>query len=635
MRSLPSKVLCVVSLVLLGTFLNSFSAFAEGTEFIDQVLVNVPISCTIRGTGTNSHNAEILNGTVNSSIGDTTVKVVCNDNGGFAVYAIGFTDDTDGKNVLASTTLGSTYDIITGTATGPVNNNDVSNWAMKLSTVTNPTPAFPVTIQNSFDSFHAVPSSSTLVAKRTSATDMGDSAVGSIFNTTYQAYIAKEQPADTYTGKVKYTLVHPSTEVPAQPQTTASGKICYYANSAVAVGTMGCQEVSSSDTTATLFASNFSRTGYGFAGWSDVYNYETNTNAHFYGPNEDITFTAGDYTGSNPGLSLYAVWIPSAGSFQDSSKVSQLCGTGSGSLTAAVYNDEGDSDESTWSITAGLSSISALTDIRDNQTYAIAKLSDGRCWMIENLRLDNTATLTLANTNNPLNDGTNVTLKHNYTDTQTYNTLSATSSVAYNADTAPDGWCSDNTAACDDQSRLRTDNTANRATYASGATMSANANLYSYGNYYNWYSATAGHGTYSTVAGVTTTGDICPAGWHLPTGHTTSATVSGEFGLLSDSLGGYKYANNVSRPMNTSTTPTVTIMLQRVRHFPNNIVYSGIVRAGSLDNRGSTGSLLSSMAAANDTDHNLNFNSDGIALGIGTGPKYNGNAIRCIAPSGT
>ena len=59
------------------------------------------------------------------------------------------------------------------------------------------------------------------------------------------------------------------------------------------------------------------------------------------------------------------------------------------------------------------------------------------------------------------------------------------------------------------------------------------------------------------------------------------------------------------------------------------------MRAGSLDNRGSTGSLLSSMAAANDTDHNLNFNSDGIALGIGTGPKYNGNAIRCIAPSGT
>ena len=37
--------------------------------------------------------------------------------------------------------------------------------------------------------------------------------------------------------------------------------------------------------------------------------------------------------------------------------------------------------------------------------------------MIENLRLDNTAQLTLANTNNPLNDGTNVTLKHNYIDT--------------------------------------------------------------------------------------------------------------------------------------------------------------------------------------------------------------------------
>ncbi|MBR3122387.1 hypothetical protein IKF28_03025 [Candidatus Saccharibacteria bacterium] len=624
MRSLPSKVLCVVSLVLLGTFLNSFSAFAEGTEFIDQVLVNVPISCTIRGTGTNSHNAEILNGTVNSSIGDTTVKVVCNDNGGFAVYAIGFTDDTDGKNVLASTTLGSTYDIITGTATGPVNNNDVSNWAMKLSTVTNPTPAFPVTIQNSFDSFHAVPSSSTLVAKRTSATDMGDSAVGSIFNTTYQAYIAKEQPADTYTGKVKYTLVHPNTEAPAQPQTTASGKICYYANSAVVEGTMGCQEVASSDTSAKLFASNFSRAGYGFAGWSDAYDYGTNANAHFYGPNEDITFTAGDYTGSNPGLSLYAVWVPSAGSFQDSSKTTTVCN----GLTAASVSG-----------TRTLASVSALTDTRDNQTYAIAKLADGNCWMIENLRIDNTAQLTTLNTNNPLSEGTSVTLKHNYADAQTYNTLSATSSVAYDADTAPDGWCKLDSATCDDQSRLRTDNTANRASYASGATMSTGANLYTYGNYYNWYSATAGRGTYGFNSNNSSTvGDLCPTNWRLPKGGDKSRIVGSDdnefWNLIVDALnGGTNPANYSSEDMPFySGAAEAGPVNALIRTWPNNFVHSGYVNGASLNSRGTDGFYWSSTVNSSNNAYSLRFYGTNVYLAT-YGNEYYGRAIRCMAQS--
>ncbi len=71
--------------------------------------------------------------------------------------------------------------------------------------------------------------------------------------------------------------------------------------------------------------------------------------------------------------------------------------------------------------------------------------------MIENLRLDNTTKLTIANTNNPLNDGTNVTLKHNYDDTETYNTLYAS-----------DDWCNSSNDACYNQSRLRTDNTSSR-----------------------------------------------------------------------------------------------------------------------------------------------------------------------------
>ena len=185
------------------------SAFADGTNVVDKVNIRVPVSCTMEGTGMNSHNAEIANGQYNSNIGESTLKAYCNDNNGFIIYAIGYTDNTDGKNVLTSSTLGSTHDIITGTAIAPVGNVDNSQWAMKLSTVSSPTPTYPITIQNSFDSFHTVPDEYTAVAKRTGGTDVGTQAEGTTLKTTYQAYISKTQSAGTYTGQVKYTLLHP------------------------------------------------------------------------------------------------------------------------------------------------------------------------------------------------------------------------------------------------------------------------------------------------------------------------------------------------------------------------------------------------------------------------------------------
>ncbi len=625
-----------IGLIFLFSLIFSSSVSAE--DVVDIINITVPVSCTISGTGMNTHNAEITNGTYQANIGTTTLHAFCNDSNGFAIYATGYTGDEIGatnSNKLVGTAASSNATIDTGLATS-AGNPDVSNWAMKLAITqdsgdTSGSNAF--TIDNSFNNYHIVPNEYIKVAHKNSATDMTAVTGGVKLTTTYAAYIAKTQPADTYTGKVIYTLVHPASEVPAQPQPTTAGYINYYANSTTAVGTMGRQAAADGNT-VTLFASNFSRTGYGFAGWSDAYDYATNPNANFYGPNEDITVPTG--TTAN-GLALYAVWVPSAGIFQNSAKVAELCGTGAGSLTAAVYNNEGDSDESTWSITAGLSSISALTDTRDNQTYAIAKLSDGKCWMIENLRLDNTAELTIANTNNPLNDGTNVTLKHNYTETTTYNTLSATSSSIFNADTAPDGWCTiNNNNWCSDQSRLRTDNTSNRVTYVSTDTMSISANLYSYGNYYNWYSATAGRGTYSIGANATTIGDLCPFGWHLPTGHSISAVSSGGFGLLSNSLGGYKNSSNVAQTMNSSTAPTATIMDERLRHFPNNFVNSGYIYGSSLSYRGSGGIYWSSTASSNNGVYHFYFDGVYVYPGSNNGNgKYSGRVIRCLVSSGS
>ena len=214
----------VVFSLLSGLVLSSTYASADD-PVIDEVNVTVPISCTLSGTGMDSHITELHNTESDSTIGETIMKAYCNDNNGFSIYAIGFTDDEYGKNVLTDSNLGSTHDIPTGTST----TGNTSQWAMKLSTITSPTPTYPLIIAGSEDdtsrqqgdldytAFQAVPSVYTLVAKRESRTDIGEQAEGSTLKSTYQAYISPTQNAGTYEGQVKYTLVHPYDRYAPEP----------------------------------------------------------------------------------------------------------------------------------------------------------------------------------------------------------------------------------------------------------------------------------------------------------------------------------------------------------------------------------------------------------------------------------
>ena len=573
--------------------------------------VTVAEACTMTATNNIPHTAEIANGLYSggmteytNGIGKTTLKVICNDASGFSIYAVGYTNNEFGNNKLMSDEQDATAPIIN---TGTADSGNTSAWAMKLSAVTG---TYAPTLDNSFGSFHNVPNTYTRVAYRTSGTDAGSNPTGSSVEATYAAYVSPTQPAGTYVGRVKYTMIHPYTETPVQPQTTQSGQICYYPNANTYEGTMGCQTVSASATSATLLASNFSREGYGFAGWSTTFDYSTTgDNAHFYGPQEDITFTAGQYTGTNNGLSLYAYWVKSAGDLQN--------WTGCSSLASGA--------------------VTALTDQRDNETYAVAKLADGNCWMIENLRLADThqegantvaTTLTTINTNNPLNNGTNVTLKHNYSDTDTFTNLSSTSSVAYNADTAPDGWCTTNSAACYDQSRIRTDNTASRAT---GNPNTNSGSMYSYGNYYNWYSATAGRGTYSySTNNSSVAGDLCPAGWRLPKGGSSTNATNSDFWQYGVAIMGNAPSNN-SYYQSSETNTNGDTATKALRKYPNNYLYSGYVYGGSLGNRGTYGHYWSSTAISSNGAYGLDLDSSSVGPGTGRNNKYYGRTVRCLA----
>ena len=576
-------------------------SYVSADDIIDDVAISIPVACTMTGTINAPHTANVESGTYVADIGTTTLKAVCNDANGFSIYAIGYSNQEYGNNKMLATvggTLAPTYDITTGTA----QNGNTSNWAMKLNSVTG---TYAPTILSDFDSYHAVPDTYTKVATRTAGTD---ATVGANIQSTYAVYVTSTQPAGSYNGKVKYTMVYPNdADAPLYPETTQAGQICYYPNGSNVEGTMGCQTISTSATSATLLASNFSREGYGFAGWSKTFDYSDDTG--FLGPQEYIEFPAGTYTGNNDGLSLYARWIKSAGSLQG--------WTGCSSLQSGA--------------------VTALTDQRDNETYAIAKLADGNCWMIENMRLENTGT---DNTNGSLAQGYNASFAgladpegpSLFDNVTTANTLYST-----------DGSTNKTISGSNQGYRFPRYNNVNTPTTAtdrpsnptsnSATNSTTNASMYSYGNYYTWAAAIADTTYYSTNNQSVTSTSICPTGWHLPKGGNNQNTANNEFLAFSEALIGAKPANYDSETYPYYTgTPEGTDASNALRAYPNNFVYSGYVLSGSVTNRGSNGRYWSSTAGSRVSAYGMSFVSSSVDPGTDVYvSKYFGRTIRCVA----
>jgi uncharacterized protein (TIGR02145 family) len=309
---------------------------------------------------------------------------------------------------------------------------------------------------------------------------------------------------------------------------------------------------------------------------------------------EDYTVSA---SAMARGVKLYAVWVKSAGSLQDANKVAELCGTGTKALQTAPTDG-----------TANLSSVSALTDQRDNQTYAIAKLADGKCWMIENLRLDSQYTVGNNQTNPSV---TNASLSQGYdpsfiglagpetadfTDSTTPNSL-------YTTDTNIEG---KNTISGDNPGsrfpRYNNDNTRQRAE----STTNTNVNTYSYGNYYTWAAVIADTTNYTS--GNHNTTSICPTGWHIPTGNT-----SGEY-----------YA------LNTDANSGATNRSTGLRRYPANFLYSGYFSTSSASSRGDSGFYWSSATFSALGSYALRLGSTNVLPGTLSPGRNYGNSARCV-----
>ena len=565
-----------------ATFLSSSGVFAtESNDVVDQINITVPVSCSLTGTNL-LHTTAIQNNQYKTDIGSATIKATCNDTNGLAIYAIGYTNEEDGNNKMHSSTLDSSYDIATGKYVSGTTTNSV--WSMKLTPVSG---TYAPTIRNdstyNYTNYELIPDTYTKVAYRTTATDIGTGAQGANFTTNYAVYASTSQPAGTYTGKVKFTLVHPQNEVPAQPVACEGGKICYNPNTALVEGQMG-KQTAGNNASVTLYAPNFKRTGYGFAGWNTAYDGSGTT----YGPNQTITTPSNTSTN---GLSLYAVWVPSAGTLQNWNGCNSLA---QGSVTA-------------------------LTDNRDNDTYAVAKLADNKCWMIENLRLDDAPELSASNTHNPSLPLTNTWWFSTDNDSDTKLISNHLSTATDPTQTA---WCATNSSNCYDQSMLATNNTT-LFTNNTASGYSASGNVYSYGNYYNWYSATSGHGKYGSDydSNFIASGDICPAGWRLPTGKD----ATGDFGVLDNALGG------TGAYSDSNTTPTGTAMSLAYRTYPNNFIYSGHVYDASVGARTSYGFYWSASGRTDIYAYDMYFVTTSVGPGTNYSYKIRGRAIRCIA----
>jgi uncharacterized protein (TIGR02145 family) len=259
-----------------------------------------------------------------------------------------------------------------------------------------------------------------------------------------------------------------------------------------------------------------------------------------------------------------------------------------------------------------------LTDTRNNQNYRIRKLPDGNCWMIDNLKLAN-YTLTA-------------------TDSDVTANFTIPASPVQNSATHGNGVCVGGTASttgsyltCDGTSTQSTTNTpfiaysdpsGTENSYADNCTnqngISENS-LTGCGYLYNWYTATAGTGTYSTSSGAVAS-SICPAGWNLPVGYSPSSSGN-QFAILNNAM--------ATGSTSASTTNSATTRPNWRYNGPFEGSLSGYYYSG-ISNAGNNGYYWSSSAYSSTYAYYLYFNYSNVDPGINSLSKYYGFAVRCV-----
>ena len=402
----------------------------------------------------------------------------------------------------------------------------------------------------------------------------------------------------------------------------------------------------SANASVMLTAPAYNKLGYAFVGWSTQENGFGTT----YQANETITAPS---TQGTTGLQLYAKWLPSAGEMQNWSGCSTL----------------------------GEHQTVALTDSRDGKTYAVRKLKDGNCWMVNDLSLE------LANfsgTNNLTSDNTDLSISR--TDLvdlgngkkawdpgkSTYDKYNATNGTL-KSELAAANLTNDFTGLSElllGQAQPAQFQSAEQTGYIWGSMyeedgteveLSETECVTTYQNwtainkcirvtgadlaiprsyianskektYYNWYAATAESMISETDAVSDAPDSICPAGWQLPIGIATSAgqNIDKTFNkLILNSTDGYGLTDGIQE---------TDEVVRSLRNAPLSMVATGYYRAGSgaiVRDRYSSGYWTSapiSNGKARNFYATIKRNTEEqTLLSVGMSDyKTGGNAVRCI-----
>jgi len=246
-------------------------------------------------------------------------------------------------------------------------------------------------------------------------------------------------------------------------------------------------------------------------------------------------------------------------------------------------------------------STATVCDSRDNQQYTIAKLADGKYWMVSNLNLAGGTVLSSDKSDVP---------------SANYYTLPASTTIS-SGTSVPSGQFSNDTTAY-------VFNTGNNTTTCNSSTPC--------NSYYSWLAAAAG-GKNSSGSSVTTDGynaaySICPKGWRLPTSTTSNASATtspnwktGDWYALATAYGANlesNYAQSAATFYNNAgpgTTP--------------GFLLAGGYNNGLFGNGGSDGFYWSSTAGSSTSAYRIYFGS-GLVSSANNIYRRRGLSVRCL-----
>lgn len=270
-----------------------------------------------------------------------------------------------------------------------------------------------------------------------------------------------------------------------------------------------------------------------------------------------------------------------------------------------------------------------LTDTRNNKAYRIRKMPDGHCWMIDNLALSTATHISANDTDIDTDAGSDFIAK--------WNSLNTNGAPVQNTATHKNGVCTAASSAtiANGEGKLTCDG-ANYADandgYVAYSDPSLPTNEYyenctegngtnpdsltGCGYLYNWYTSTAGSGTYQKTS-TNVKSSICPKGWQLPTGNS-----SGQFAVLSNAMA------------TGATTPSTANNANTRKNWRANGPFSGSLAGSyysSFGGAGSGGNYWSSSAFSNATyAYYLYFNYGYVNPGNSYDGRYYGRSVRCM-----